>query len=295
MRRDLPGSEIIRTVTRLENRLEVAREAARTGGGILMEASKRGGLTIERKAAHDFVTSADRASERAILDLVKRRCPRDQVLSEEEGLVGPASEYQWIIDPLDGTTNFLRGLPNFGVSVACARAGEVLVGAVFDPLNDRMYCAERGAGAECDGQRLEVSNREGLDGAFLATGFPFKARGGLDLYLEIFSVVFADASGIRRCGAAVLDLAHTAAGVYDGFFEFRLSAWDLAAGSLLIEEAGGRVSDLDGGNRYLETGNLIAGSPGVYAELFKRIAPLASEAGLDLIVPRSTPANEAPC
>jgi myo-inositol-1(or 4)-monophosphatase len=254
-----------------------------------------GDLQVERKAAHDFVTSADRASEKAILDLVTRRCPGDQVLSEEQGLVGASSDYQWIVDPLDGTTNFLRGLPIYGVSVACRRAGEILVGAVFDPVNDRMYSAERGAGAECDGRRLGVSLRPGLEGAFLATGFPFKARGGLDLYLEIFRQVFLEASAIRRCGAAVLDLAHTAAGVYDGFFEFRLSAWDLAAGVLLIEEAGGRVSDLDGGDRYLETGNLVAGTPAVFAELLDRIGALANEAELDSLVARSTPASGVGC
>ncbi len=276
-------------------RLEIAQEAARTGGRILLEASRQGDLKIERKAAHDFVTSADRASEKAILDLVNRQCPGDQVLSEEEGLVGPASDYQWIVDPLDGTTNFLRGLPTYGVSVACRRGDELVVGVVFDPVNDRLYSAERGAGAECNGRRLNVSKREGLQGAFLATGFPFKAREGLDLYLEIFRRVFLDASAIRRCGAAVLDLAHTAAGVYDGFFEFRLSAWDLAAGALLIEEAGGRVSDLDGGGRYLETGNLVAGSPGVHIELCKRIATLASEAKLDLLVPGTTPGSGVAC
>jgi len=270
------------------DRLEVAREAACSGGRVLMEAFQQGDLEIERKAAHDFVTSADRASEKAILELVAGRCPGDQILSEEEGLVGPASDYQWIVDPLDGTTNFLRGLPVFGVSVACRCAGETIVGVVFDPVNDRLYCAERGAGAECDGRRLEVSGRGGLEGAFLATGFPFRAREGLDLYLEIFRRVFGAAGAIRRCGAAVLDLAHTAAGVYDGFFEFRLSAWDLAAGALLIEEAGGRVSDLDGGRRYLATGNLIAGSPRVHAELLEKIAAVAGEAELARIFPQDS-------
>jgi len=270
------------------DRLEVAREAARTGGEILKHFFQRGDLEIESKAAHDFVTSADRASEKAILELVAGRCPGDQILSEEAGLVGPASKYQWIVDPLDGTTNFLRGLPVYGVSVACRSEAETILGVVFDPVNDRLYCAERGAGAECDGRRLEVSARGGLDGAFVATGFPFKAREGLDLYLEIFRRVFRGASAIRRCGAAVLDLAHTAAGVYDGFFEFRLSAWDLAAGTLLIEEAGGRVSDLDGGGRYLTTGNLIAGSPGVHAELLEKISAVAGEAELARIIPQDS-------
>lgn len=276
-------------------RLETAREAARIGGEILIEAFRSGDFRVEPKAAHDFVTSADKASERAILDLVRGRFPSDQVLSEEEGLVGPGSDYQWIVDPLDGTTNFLRGLPVFGVSVACRRAGETILGVVLDPINDRLYTAERGSGAEVDGRALEVSGREGLAGAFLATGFPFKAREGIDHYLEIFRQVFLEAGAVRRCGAAVLDLAHTAAGIYDGFFEFRLSPWDLAAGALLIEEAGGRVSDLDGKGRYLATGNLLAGSPAVHAELLGKTAAIVSESELESAVPRSTPVPGVAC
>ncbi|MFQ5527514.1 MAG: inositol monophosphatase family protein [Thermoanaerobaculia bacterium] len=277
------------------DRLEIAQQAARAGGAVLRRAFESDGLEIEEKAAHDFVTSADRASEAAILELLGETVPGDQILSEEEGVVGSPAEYQWIIDPLDGTTNFMRRLPIFGVSVACRRGGEVCVGVVFDPINDRLYSAELGAGADCDGKPLRVSDRESVSGTFLATGFPFKAREAIDLYLEIFRRVFLEATAIRRCGAAVLDLAHTASGVYDGFFEFRLSAWDLAAGTLLIEEAGGRVSDLDGGRRYLETGNLVAGPPGVHAELLATIGPLTSEGELDLLVPRPTPASGVAC
>ena len=277
------------------DRLEAALDAARGASEVLLAAFRERDFEVEPKEAHDFVTSADRASERSILDLLAKKCPGDQVLTEEEGLVGPQSEYQWIIDPLDGTTNFLRGLPVFGVSLACRRAGETIVGVVVEPLAGTTFCALRGAGAECNGQALRVSDRKGLAGAFLATGFPFKARAALDVYLEIFRAAFLEASAIRRCGAAVLDLARTAAGVYDGFFEFRLSAWDLAAGALLIEEAGGLVSDLDGGSNYLETGNLIAGSPGVFRELFARIEAIAGEGTLDLLVPRATPSSGMAC
>lgn len=259
------------------DRLEVAQRAALSGAAELLEAFEQRDFEIEKKAAHDFVTSADRASERAILSVISESCPNDQVLSEEKGLVGAASEYDWIVDPLDGTTNFLRGLPVFGVSIACRRNGETIVGVIHDPLRRETYRAERGGGAECDGKRIRVSDRTGVEGAFLATGFPFKARPALGAYLEIFRRVFLDAAAVRRCGAAVLDLARTAAGVYDGFFEFRLSAWDLAAGALLIEEAGGVATDLDGGSRYLESGNLIAGSPGVQAELLSRAAAVVGE------------------
>ncbi len=278
-----------------KDRLEIAQRAARAGGTVLRQAFENAALEIERKAEHDFVTSADRASEAEILRLLRDAVPGDQVLSEEEGLVGEAAEYQWIIDPLDGTTNFLRRLPVYGVSVACRRGRDVCVGVVYDPVNDHLYSAERGAGCERDGVPLQISSRQDLAGAFVATGFPFKARAGLEVYLEIFRRVFLDASAVRRCGAAVLDLAHTAAGTYDGFFEFRLSPWDLAAGSLLIEEAGGRVSDLDGGARYLETGNLLAGSPGVHAALLAIAGSLTGEAELDCIVPRSTPAPGVAC
>lgn len=276
-------------------RLEIAETAARAGGAVLQGAFAGADLEIEEKAAHDFVTSADRASEAAILDILRTAVPSDQVLSEEEGLVGEQAEYQWIVDPLDGTTNFLRRLPVYGVSVACRRGGEIVVGAVFDPVNDRLYKAERGSGAWCAGRKLHVSDRTGLSGAYLATGFPFKARAGLDLYLEIFRQVFTEAGSIRRCGAAVLDLAHTAAGVYDGFFEFRLAAWDLAAGSLLLEEAGGRVSDLDGGRRYLETGSLIAGAPEVHREILAIARSVTGEAELERLVPRSTAPSGIAC
>lgn len=261
----------------------------------MREAFAGADLQVEEKASHDYVTSADRASEAAILDRLRDAFPGDQILSEEDGLSGEAAEYQWIVDPLDGTTNFMRRLPVYGVSVACRRGSEVCVGVVYDPVNDHLYAAERGAGARCDGRALRVSGRPALAGSHLATGFPFKARAGLDLYLEIFRAVFRRAGSIRRCGAAVLDLAHTAAGVFDGFFEFRLSAWDLAAGSLLIEEAGGRVSDLDGGGGYLETGSLLAGSPAIHAEILAIVGQIAGEAELERLVPSATAATATAC
>jgi myo-inositol-1(or 4)-monophosphatase len=270
--------------------IETAVNAARAGAQELLPRFRVSDLAARAKAPNDFVSEADEASERAILAEIGRCFPRHAILSEEEGIVGEGDgRHLWIVDPLDGTTNFLQGLPIWGVSVACARDGEVVAGAVLEPSSGQLFTAERGAGARWDGEPLSVSTRPGLDGAFLATGYPFKARAALDHYLAAFRSVFGRAKAIRRCGAAVLDLAYTAAGVYDGFFEFRLSAWDLAAGSLLIEEAGGRASDLDGGDRFLVGGNLVAGNPAVHREMLSTIAAHADERLLDSLVPNTAP------
>lgn len=272
--------------------IETAITAARAGAAELLPRFRVGDLAVRSKAPNDFVSEADEASERAILAEIGRSFPTHSILSEEEGVVGGAdARHLWIVDPLDGTTNFLQGLPIWGVSVACVRDGEVVAGAILDPLSEQLFSAERGAGARWDGKALRISSRSGLDGAFLATGYPFKAHAALDQYLAAFRAVFGRAKAIRRCGAAVLDLAYTAAGVYDGFFEFRLSPWDLAAGSLLIEEAGGRASDLDGGDRFLIGGNLVAGNPAVQQEMLALIAVHATERLLDALVPNTAPSG----
>lgn len=251
---------------------------------------RAGAVGVRAKEQHDFVSAADEASERRVLEVIAGAFPEHSVLSEEAGIVGGAdSRHLWIVDPLDGTTNFLHGLPIWAVSVACARDGELVAGVVHDPLRDEWFVAERGGGARWDERPMRVSSRPGLCGAFLATGYPFKARAALGRYLAAFEAVFLEAKAIRRCGAAVLDLAHTAAGVFDGFFEFRLSPWDLAAGTLMIEEAGGAVSDLDGGRRFLRGGNLVAGNPAVQAELLRCIATHADEAALDALTPAIVP------
>lgn len=260
--------------------LDTATAAARSGGAVLRRLFGSGGLDVHRKGRNDFVTEADHESEDAVVAEIRRSFPDHGILAEERGALGGSSACEWLIDPLDGTTNFLQGLPVFCVSVACHRGGEILAGAVYDPLLDRMYAATRGRGATLDGEPLRVSDRPGLDGAFLATGYPFRAHGALDRYLGAFREIFLEARAIRRCGAAALDLAHTAAGVFDGFFEFRLSPWDVAAGVLLIREAGGVVTDLDGGDRFLDHGNLVAGGPGVQPELRAAVARHADEAAL---------------
>lgn len=266
--------------------LEPALEAARAGGEILRQRFLDATVKVELKAEHDFVSEVDRASEEAIVATIRRYFPDHGILAEEGGWQGGGgSEYEWLIDPLDGTSNYLQGLPMFAVSIGCRRGEELVAGVILEPLGGNVWQAARGAGATWNGRPIRVSEHGGLDGAFLATGYPFRARRALDLYLEVFRDVFLRARALRRCGSAALDLAHTACGVFDGFFEFRLSAWDIAAGALVIEEAGGRIADLDGGRRFLETGNVVAGGPAVYEELARVVAARASEARLEELAP----------
>ena len=262
--------------------LDVALAAARAGAEVLRGSYRSSELQVRAKGRHDLVSSADHAAEAAIVGVIREHTPNAGFLAEEGGRSGAgAGELEWVIDPLDGTANFLQGLPVFCTSVACRRAGVTVAGAIVEPIGGHAYTARRGGGAFRDGERLAVSDRPGLEGAFLATGYPFRAIAALDLYLAAFREVFQHARGLRRCGSAALDLAWTAAGVFDGFFEFRLSPWDLAAGALLVEEAGGRVSDLDGGSDYWTGGNVVAGNPAVWSELRAAVARHATEARLN--------------
>jgi myo-inositol-1(or 4)-monophosphatase len=271
--------------------LEVAFEAAAAGASVLRDLFRSSSLRVRAKGPNDLVSSADHAAEAAIAGVIRSHLPDAAFLGEEGGRSGQrGAELEWIVDPLDGTNNYLQGLPIFCTSVACCRRGEPVVGVVQEPLTGVTYHAVRGGGAfrmgpAGDSERLQVSSHPALAGAFLATGFPFRARAALDLYLAAFREVFLTARAVRRCGAAALDLAHTAAGVYDGFFEFRLSPWDVAAGVLLIEEAGGRVSDLDGGRGYFTGGNVVAGGEPVWRELHRAIAQHADEARLQAVDP----------
>lgn len=282
MSADVRGEEI----TPPSELLACAVEAARAGGEVLRRTFRSVDLEIRAKGRHDFVTEADHESERTILEILRGRFPEHSVLAEESGFrEGSGLEYSWLVDPLDGTSNFLQGLPVFCVSIGCRLGDEMVVGVVYDPLGENLFTASRGGGAFWNGRPMRISARPELEGAFLATGYPFKAQEALDLYLQVFRSVFLRARGIRRCGAAALDLAYTAAGVYDGFFEFRLSPWDFAAGSLMVREAGGRVSDLDGGEGYFSGGNLIAGPAQIHAELLALVREIADEAALDAVHP----------
>jgi myo-inositol-1(or 4)-monophosphatase len=270
--------------------LETALAAAKAGADVTGRFFRREGLAVDRKGVNDFVTQADRESEAAVLAEIRSRFPGHRILAEEGGGAGEGEgDHQWLIDPLDGTTNFMQGLPVYCVSVACRKGDELLAAVVHDPEGRNVFSATRGGGACWNGRRMSVSGQEGLRGAFLATGYPFRALPTLDVYLDIFREVFQQAKAIRRCGSAALDLAYTAAGVYDGFFEFRLSPWDIGAGVLLIREAGGIVTDLDGGGRFFQGGNILAGGPPVHAGLQAAVSHHASEAEIDRLNPLQTP------
>jgi len=225
---------------------------------------------ITEKARNDLVTVADRAAEAAILGEIESRFPDHAVLAEESGWTRRAEDRPtWIVDPLDGTTNFVHGIAQFAVSVGVAVAGRVELGVIIDPVKGDVFRAGRGLGVTWNGTPQRVTDRPSLDGAFLATGFPFRKNELLDAFLAIFREVFPHCKGIRRPGSAALDLAHTACGIFDGFFEFRLSPWDLAAGTLMVEEAGGIVTDMDGGSEVLTSGNIVCGTRGVHAQLLE--------------------------
>ncbi len=254
--------------------LATAIRAARAGAAALAEyAGGRAPLGIEQKGLHDFVTRADLASERAVLAVIREAHPGHLVLAEEESRAelthpGPL----WIVDPLDGTTNFIHGFPAYAVSVACAVGGRVVAGAVLDPCRDELFGAVRGGGATRNGAPIRVSGRAGLQDALVGTGFPFRQHARIDAYLQSLRAVIADTAGIRRAGSAALDLCSVACGRFDGFWEEGLGPWDMAAGALLIEEAGGTVTDMRGGDRWLETGSIVAGTPGVYPALYGLVA-----------------------
>lgn len=265
--------------------IELAQSAARTGAEVLLRYwMNLGKDDADLKARNDWVSRADRESEAAIIARIHEHFPADQILGEESGAVagrGSASGREWVIDPLDGTSNYLQHFPFWSVSIG-VREGDEMVGAViYEPLRDQMFSAERGAGAFLNGERMRVSAHEGLEGAFLATGFPFRAQKYVGVYTQIFGDVISVVKGVRRAGSAALDLAYTAAGVFDGFFEMHLAPWDVAAGALLVREAGGIVTDFSGGDEFWQRGNIVGAAPGVHEKLLRLISRHTAEAQLD--------------
>ena len=231
-------------------------------------------LKITTKQHNDFVTEVDRAAEAAIIDTLREAYPDYGILAEESGQTAgteSGSEYQWIIDPLDGTTNFLHGFPQYAVSIALTHKGQLNQALVYDTLRNEMFTASKGGGAYLNERRIRVSKCLRVEDALLGTGFPFRHLEHLDAYMAIFKDFTQRCPGIRRAGSAALDLAYVASGRLDGFWEFGLAPWDMAAACLLITEAGGLVGDLAGGEDYLKTGNLVAGSPKVFAQILQTI------------------------
>jgi myo-inositol-1(or 4)-monophosphatase len=253
------------------------RAARRAGDLIVRSMSRLDSVKIDTKGRNDFVSDIDRQAEADIIATIRRAHPDHAFLAEESGRTGE-SEYVWIIDPLDGTTNFLHGFPTFAVSIAVEHRGRLQHAVVYDPLRQELFTASRGDGAQLDGKKIRVSTQRGLEGSLIGTGFPYRmAAAHIDDYLAILKVIMNIAAGVRRPGAASLDLAYVAAGRMDGFWEFGLAPWDTAAGTLLIQEAGGRVGKPTG-DEYSLGPNIVAGNPKVYEELLAALGPLTPPA-----------------
>jgi myo-inositol-1(or 4)-monophosphatase len=256
--------------------LTTAVKAARRAGNIINRGARDlDMLTVTAKGPKDFVSEVDRAAEAAIVQILHATYPDHAILAEE----GTAKEHNadaehcWIIDPLDGTTNFLHGFPQYCVSIALRHRGHITQAVIYDPVRNDLFTATRGRGAFLNDRRIRVSRRQHLREALIGTGFPFRDGVNLDLYLRMMRSMMIETAGLRRPGAAALDLAYVAAGYYDGFWEMGLNPWDVAAGSLLIIEAGGLVGDLAGEDDYLYGGQVIAANPRIFAQMVKLLAP----------------------
>ncbi|MBI3067522.1 MAG: inositol monophosphatase [Betaproteobacteria bacterium] len=253
--------------------LNIAVKAARRAGNIINRAARNLDIVaVRQKAANDYVSEVDREAEQVIIRTLRDAYPAHSILAEESGATGK-SEYVWIVDPLDGTTNFLHGFPQYAVSIALEHRGVVTQAVVYDPTRNDLFVASRGRGAYLNETRIRVSKRAALRDSLVGTGFPFRQLIHIDAYLAIFRDMITHTAGVRRPGAAALDLAYVAAGRLDGFWELGLSPWDMAAGGLLITEAGGLVGDLEGNDTYLKTGNIVAGNPKVFVQILHLIAP----------------------
>lgn len=258
--------------------LSIAVKAARKAGGVINRGARDlGALTVRNKGPKDFVSEIDKAAEEAIVETILEAYPAHAILAEEGTGAGRNAEagHLWIIDPLDGTTNFLHGFPQYCVSIAHAEGGQITQGVIYDPVRNDLYTATRGRGAYLNDRRLRVSGRAHLKDGLIGTGFPFRDGSQLDTYLRMLADMTRKSAGVRRPGSAALDLAFVAAGFYDGFFELGLNPWDVAAGALLITEAGGLVGDLTGETGWLYGGQVVAATPKVFAQMVQILGPYA--------------------
>jgi myo-inositol-1(or 4)-monophosphatase len=255
--------------------LNIAVRAARKAGSIINRAALgNDALQVRTKQANDFVTQVDRAAEAAIIEVVQKAYPDHAILGEETGALNGAdaadkNEYRWIVDPLDGTTNFIHGFPQYCVSIGVEHRGALAHAVVYDPVRNELFTASKGRGAFLNDRRIRVSKCLRLDDALVGTGFPFKELGRVDLYLRQLRSLMEKSSGVRRAGAAALDLAYVACGRLDAFWELGLSPWDMAAGALLIQEAGGLVGDLQGNSGFLDKGEICASAPKIFTSLLQ--------------------------
>ncbi|HEY3488150.1 MAG TPA: inositol monophosphatase family protein [Gammaproteobacteria bacterium] len=251
--------------------ITIAVRAARAAGNIITRGLNRlDTLQVEAKNDKDFVSEIDRQAEEEIINIIRRAYPDHAVLAEESGAQGNA-EHEWIIDPLDGTTNFLHGFPQFAVSIAVRYRGKLTVGVVYNPVLQELFTAVQGGGAMLNERRIRVSNRHQLNTVLLGTGLPFQPGQDVSYYLSTLKVLMQETAGIRRAGSAALDLAYVSAARLDGFWEFGLKPWDMAAGVLLVQEAGGIISEPDGKADFMNSGNVVCGNPKVHQQMLKLI------------------------
>ena len=259
--------------------VNIAVRAARKAGDITLRYLDRAPqLDVGIKSRNDFVSEVDRKCEAAIIDIIRTAYPGHAILAEESGR-HEGTEYEWVIDPLDGTTNFLHAFPHFAVSIACKHKGELSHGVVYDPIKQELFTASRGGGAILNDRKMRVSKQRTLEGALIGTGLPFRQNVNIDAYMAGLKSLMQTTAGIRRAGAAALDLAYVACGRLDGFWEYGLKEWDIAAGALLIIEAGGMVGEPNGGNQYLQSGDIVVASASLYETLLERLkaAPMQSD------------------
>ena len=254
--------------------LTIAVKAAREAGRIINRASQDvGALKIQSKTFNDFVSEVDHAAEQAIIDTIRAAYPDHGFLGEESGKSNSEAEHIWIIDPLDGTTNFLHNFPQYCVSIALQQKGVLTQAVIYDPVRNDLFTATKGRGAFLNDKRIRVTSRTKLQASLIGTGFPFRDFTHLDTYLAMLKDMIKNTTGIRRPGSAALDLAYVAAGFTDGFFEINLSTWDIAAGGLLVQEAGGMVGDFEGNESWLTTGNIVAANAKVFSQMLQVLSP----------------------
>lgn len=262
----------------MEPMINIALRAARKAGENIVRASDDlDRVDVVAKGVNDYVSEVDIAAEQEIIYHLHKAYPDHAILGEETGLTGDENaDYRWVIDPLDGTTNYVRGIPHYAISIACLHKGKLEHAVVVDPVRREEFTASRGRGAQLNGRRIRVSKRTSLDGALLGTGIPFKNHcdDKLEPYAKSIEVLAGQCAGIRRAGAASLDLAYVAAGRLDAFWEIGLAQWDIAAGALLVTEAGGLVSDINASNNYLESGNIVCGNPKCFKAVLQATKPL---------------------